>query len=134
VHKTQRNPNTLLIALALACISTAAAAAEEVIAPIHDIDPEDRQVVSLVGADGCRYLGDLTSQVQPEATGFLARLGQKLGKTFGESPLKDWTLIVQRKQCGNTNLVEAVNGTIRLGEVLKPIPAGTKMKVTLQPG
>lgn len=77
--------------------------------------------------------GELTSQAQPEATGFLARLFQEISETF-EGPTKDWILTVQRKQCGTTNLAEAVNGTIRLGEAMMPIPAGTKMKITLQPG
>ncbi|MHC5194873.1 hypothetical protein ACYSUW_14060 [Pseudomonas frederiksbergensis] len=131
--KTQRHSHTLLIAFAFACISTAVAAAEEVIAPINDIYPEARQVVSLASADGCRYVGELSSQAQPEPTQFLARMGQKLRKTYGEEPT-DWTLTVQRKQCGSTNIVEAVNGIIRLGEIPKPIPAGTKMKVSLQPG
>ncbi|MGF6282323.1 hypothetical protein ABH908_000193 [Pseudomonas frederiksbergensis] len=132
--KTQRHSHTLLIAFAFACISTAAAAAEEVIAPIQDIDPEAGQVVSLASADGCRYLGELSSQAAPEATGFFARLFQKVAKTFDQEPLKYWILTVQRKQCGSANVVEAVNGTIRLGELPEPIPAGTKMKVTLQPG
>ncbi|MGE8063897.1 hypothetical protein [Pseudomonas sp. NPDC089569] len=131
MHKTFRRSHVLLIALALASFTTAAFAAEEVVMPAHEIYPDLRLGVSLVGVNGCRYVGTLSSEEQPNADGFLARLGQHVMDTVGDGPLQNWTLTLQRKQCGD-GIIETVNGTINLGEMLQPIPAGTLMKVTLR--
>lgn len=123
----------MLTALALASFTTAAVAGDLAVAPIHDIEPGSQQVVILAGVDDkCIYFGALSGE-EHEPSGFLARLGDHVRKAFGDMPLKDWTLTIQRKQC-DKDLFEVVNGTVRLGELIDPVPSGTLLKVTLQPG
>lgn len=133
MHKNLRQPWPLLFALVFAGVSNSAIAGDEFVRTVRDIDPDDNQVVILASADGkCMFVGKLFG-VEHVPVGFLDKLGDQIWRSDGATPPKDWALTIERKQC-SADIIEAVNGTVKLGNFLNPVPAGTWLKVTLQPG
>jgi hypothetical protein len=133
MQKIQRRPRPLLFALAFACISNSAVAGDEFVRTVREIEPDESQAVILASADGkCMFVGRLTG-VEHVPVGFLDKLGDRMWRSDGATPPKDWALTIERKQC-SADTIEPVNGTVKLGNLLKPVPTGTWLKVTLQSG
>lgn len=133
MYKTLRHPRILLFALAFVGLLNSAIASDEFVRTVREIEPDDSQAVILASADGnCMFVGRLTG-VEHVPGGFLDKFGDHVWRTNGATPLKDWELTIERKQC-SADIIETVSGTVKLGDLLKPVPTDTLLKVTLQPG
>lgn len=97
---------------------------------LQTIYPDSGDAVVIDPIDRCRYYGRLEkSQHKPAAPGgFLEGLGAKAMEVAGVSPLHDWSVSVKFRKCDSTpELTEVSKGSIPLGSLIKPIPAGSRL-------
>lgn len=78
----------------------------------------------------CRYYGTLSkTESKPSgACGFLECLGAKVMEIAGAPPLYAWTLNIKYRRCDSEPVMtEASTGSVPLGPLLKPVPAGAPL-------